>query len=552
MNRRMFMKASMAFSAVSGMTGLSSLFAQSAWAEDGIADGAAVRFDFDVLKKKAAALAKQPWGGAPGPLPDTLANMTPQAYNAIQYDANHSLWSTIPNRELDVQFFHVGMGFKRRIRMFSVDADSREAREIHFRPELFNYSDTQVDTKQLEGKTDLGFAGFRAFKKPELARRDIVSFLGASYFRAVDDTYQYGLSARGVAVNTFSNGHEEFPDFIAFWFETPKADETTFTAYALLDGPSVTGAYKFIIHCEPKRVVMEVENHLCARQEIRQLGIAPMTSMFSCGTNERRMCNTYHPQIHDSDRLAMWTGSGEWIARPLNNPQRLQFNAYQDENPRGFGLLQLNHDFEDYQDVIGWYDKRPSLWVEPVGKWGKGAVNLMEIPTTGETLDNVVCFWQPAEPIKAGSELEFSYKLYWSGLPPVRSELARVDATRTGNGGFPEGWAPGEHFPDVWCRRFAVDFIGGDLQAAAPKGIEPVITVSSGSIKQVEILYVEPIKGYRILFDWYPNSDATAPVEMRLFLRTKEQTLSETWLYQYFPPAPDQRKYVDDRQMTPG
>ena len=256
MNRRMFMKASMAFSAVSGMTGLSTLFAQSAWAEDGIADGAAVRFDFDVLKKKAAALAKQPWGGAPGALPETLATLTPQAYNEIQYDAGHSLWNNIPDRQLDVQFFHVGMGFKRRIRMFSVDADSREAREIHFRPELFNYNNAKVDTQQLVGKNDLGFAGFRAFKKPELARRDIVSFLGASYFRAVDDTYQYGLSARGVAVNTFSNGGEEFPDFTAFWFETPKADDTTFVAYALLDGASVTGAYKFTIHCEANRVVM--------------------------------------------------------------------------------------------------------------------------------------------------------------------------------------------------------------------------------------------------------------------------------------------------------
>ncbi|MDU2733151.1 MAG: glucan biosynthesis protein, partial [Mixta calida] len=184
MNRRMFMKTSMAFAAVSGMSGLSTLFAQSAWAEDGIADGTATRFDFEVLKKKAANMAKKPWGGAPGPLPETLATMTPQAYNAIQYDANHSLWNGIDNRQLDVQFFHVGMGFKRRIRMFSVDTDSREAREIHFRPELFNYQNTAIDTKQLEGKTDLGFAGFRAFKKPELARRDIVSFLGASYFRA--------------------------------------------------------------------------------------------------------------------------------------------------------------------------------------------------------------------------------------------------------------------------------------------------------------------------------------------------------------------------------
>ena len=160
---------------------------RSAWAEDGIADGSAKRFDFDVLKKMAADMAKQAYGGAPAPLPETLATLTPQAYNEIQYDANHSLWNGIDNRQLDVQFFHVGMGFKRRIRMFSVDGASREAREIHFRPELFNYNDAKVDTKQLEGKTDLGFAGFRAFKKPELAKRDIVSFLGASYFRRSEE-----------------------------------------------------------------------------------------------------------------------------------------------------------------------------------------------------------------------------------------------------------------------------------------------------------------------------------------------------------------------------
>ena len=549
MNRRMFLKASMAFATLGGTTGFSTLFSQAAWAEDTIADGKAIRFDFDVLKKHATELAKTAYSGVPAPLPETLANLTPQDYNAIQYDANHSLWNNIDNRQIDVQFFHVGMGFKRRIRMFSVDPSSREAREIHFRPELFNYNNAHVDTAQLEGKRDLGFAGFRAFKKPELARRDIVSFLGASYFRAVDETYQYGLSARGLAIDTYGDRPEEFPDFTAFWFETPDASDTSFTVYTLLDSPSCTGAFKFIIHCEEKRVVMEVENHICARKDIRQLGIAPMTTMFACGTNERRMCDTIHPQIHDSDRLAMWAGSGEWICRPLNNPQRLTFNAYQDENPRGFGMLQLDHDFQDYQDIMGWYNKRPSLWVEPTGKWGKGAVSLMEIPTTGETLDNIVCFWQPAEAIKAGSEHSFSYKLYWSGLPPVQSNLARVNATRTGMGDFPEGWAPGEHFPEVWARRFAVDFVAGDLKAAAPKGIEPVINVTSGTIKQVEILYVEPIDGYRIQFDWYPDSDSTDAVDMRMFLRTQGETLSETWLYQYFPPAAEKRKYVDDRVM---
>ena len=550
MNRRRFIKASMALAAACGTPGLMTLFSNAAWAQESdIADGQSRAFDFNVLQSMAGDLAKKPWGGAPRPLPDTLATLTPQAYNSIQYDPEHSLWNNIPGRELDVQFFHVGMGFRRRVRMFSLDPSSRQAREIHFRPALFNYHDAGVDTAQLVGQSDLGFAGFRAFKAPELARRDIVSFLGASYFRAVDETYQYRLSARGLAVDTFTDTPEEFPDFTAFWFETPKADDTTFVVYALLDSPSVTGAYKFIIHCEEKRVVMEVENRLYARKDIRQLGIAPMTSMFACGTNERRMCDTIHPQIHDSDRLAMWRGNGEWVCRPLNNPQRLQFNAFTDDNPKGFGLVQTDRDFESYQDIMGWYNKRPSLWVEPTNKWGKGTVGLMEIPTTGETLDNIVCFWQPEKPVKAGDQLNFKYKLYWSGEPPVRSPLANILATRTGMGSFPEGWAPGEHFPTTWSRRFAIDFIGGNLKEYAPKGIEPVITLSSGEAKQIEILFVEPFDGYRILFDWHPTSDSTEPVEMRMFLRCQGQTISETWLYQYFPPAPDKRNYVDDRQM---
>ena len=177
MNRRRFLKSSMAVAAVCGTSGVASLFTKAAFAADSaIADGQTRRFDFSVLQAMAHDLARQPWGGAPRDLPPTLANLTPQAYNSIQYDAAHSLWNNVEERKLDIQFFHVGMGFRRRVRMFSLDAQSQQAREIHFRPELFQYNDAGVDTKQLEGQTDLGFAGFRVFKAPELARRDIVAF----------------------------------------------------------------------------------------------------------------------------------------------------------------------------------------------------------------------------------------------------------------------------------------------------------------------------------------------------------------------------------------
>lgn len=545
-NRRMFMKASLAISSLGNMTSLSAMLANVAHAVETGHDPQTELFSFKLLKKRAADLASQPWHDLKASLPATLSNMTPQSYNAIRYNAEQSLWHNHANRQLDVQFFHMGMGFTNPVRMYSVDKASSTATEINFNTRQFNYDNSQVDTSQLKDRRDLGFAGFRVFKKPKFTERDIVAFLGASYFRAVDDNYQYGLSARGVAINTFS-AHEEFPFFTAFWFESPKNESTTFTVYALLEGVSLTGAYKFTINCETKRVVMHIENTLYARQDIEQLGIAPLTSMFSCGTNERRACETYHPQLHDSDRLAIWTGNGEWITRPLNNPQRLSFNSFTDKNPKGFGLLQLDHDFNSYQDVIDWYDKRPCLWVEPTNDWGKGQVALMEIPTSGETLDNIVCFWQPEHPLKKGQSYSCSYKLYWSAQPPVQSRLSRVVATRTGNGGFTEGWSPGEHYPEVWCRRFAVDFTAKELKNYAGAGLTPIITLSSGQYKQVEILYVEPNDCYRVLFDWYPDNESVTPINMRLFIKCKDQTLSETWLYQYTPPPAAERKYVDKR-----
>ncbi|WP_213877009.1 glucan biosynthesis protein D [Pseudomonas sp. dw_358] len=539
MHRRNLLKASMALAAY---TGLSATGLMNARAFAATANGDSEHFDFDWLQAQAKQLAGSAYVNGKEVLPLTLANMTPQQFNAIKYDANHSLWKDL-NGQLDIQFFHVGAGFKQPVRMFSVDEATQQAREVHFRPSLFRYANSGVDTQQLKG--DLGFAGFRLFKQPEIDHHDILSFLGASYFRAVDGTGQYGLSARGLAIDTYAHKQEEFPDFTKFWFESPTKDGTRFVVYALLDSPSATGAYKFDIDCQHDRVVMEVTAHINARADIEQLGISTMTSMYSCGTDERHMCDTIHPQIHDSDRLAMWRGNGEWICRPLNNPPKLQFNAYADTNPKGFGLVQTDHKFSTYEDTVDWYNQRPSLWVEPTTPWGEGSINLMELSTTGETLDNIVAFWTPKKPVKAGDSLAFGYKLYWSDLPPVRTPLAQVLATRSGMGGFLEGWAPGEHYPDVWARRFAVDFVDGGLEhLPADAKIDPIISVTAGKVKDINVLQIPDVKGYRITFDWYPDSDSTDPVNMRLFIKSSDRTLSETWLYQYFPPAPDKRKYT--------
>ena len=533
MNRRRFLKSSMAVAAVCGTSGVASLFSQAAFAEDaGIADGQTRRFDYAVLQAMAHDLARQPWGGAPRDLPPTLANLTPQAYNSIQYDANHSLWNNIEERKLDIQFFHVGMGFRRRVRMFSLDASTQQAREIHFRPELFKYNDAGVDTRQLEGQSDLGFAGFRVFKAPELARRDIVAFLGASYFRAVDSTYQYGLSARGLAVDTFTDTPEEFPDFTSFWFETVKGDATVFTVYALLDSPSITGAYKFTIHCQDTQVIMDVENHLYARKDIKQLGIAPMTSMFSCGNNERRMCDTIHPQIHDSDRLSMWLGNGEWVCRPLNNPQKLQFNAYQDKNPKGFGLLQRGRQFSRFEDLDDRYDLRPSAWITPKGEWGKGKIELVEIPTNDETNDNIVTYWTPDQLPEPGKEMNFKYTITFSRDEDKlhAPDNAYVMQTRRSTGDVKQSNLIRQ--PDGTVA-FIVDFTGADMKklpADTPVAAQ-ASTGDNAEIVENTVRYNPVTKGWRMILR-LKVKDPKKTTEMRAALVNGDDTLSETWSYQ--------------------
>lgn len=542
MQRRDLLKASMALAAYTGIPA-TSLFAARALAQT--ADGKAEAFSYDQLKARAKKMAGEAYVSNAQELPPTLATMTPQQFNAIQYDPEHSLWKELEG-QLDVQFFHVGMGFRQPVRMHSLDPKTGQAREVHYRPALFDYGQSDVDVSQLKGK-DLAFAGLKVFKQPNIDRYDVVSFLGASYFRAVDKTGQYGLSARGVAVNTYSDTPEEFPDFVEFWFETPAKDSTRFVLYALLNGPSITGAYRFDIDCQAEQVVMDIDMNIHARKSIKQLGVTPITSMFACGPYERRMCDFINPNIHDTDRLSMWRGNGEWVCRPLNNPEVLQFNAFTDDSPKGFGLVQSDHDFQTYQDTSNWYSRRPSLWVEPTTQWGEGSIDLLEIPTTGETMDNIVAFWNPKEAIEPGTSLNFGYKLYWAALPPVKPTLAQVLATRSGMGGFKQGWAPGEHWPNVWARRFAIDFVGGPLEKMDWKDpVESVVTVSHGEAKDFNIFALHPEeKGFRAQFDWYPTSDSVDPVDMRVFIRNSKtkEVLSETWLYQYFPPKPEERKY---------
>jgi periplasmic glucans biosynthesis protein len=346
---------------------------------------------------------------------------------------------------------------------------------------------------------------------------------------------QYGMSARGLAVDTALERPEEFPIFTRYWIEQPASKSAVLTVYALLDSPSVAGAYRFDIRPE-STLTMEIDAALYPRKAIERLGIAPLTSMYQYGENDRRTANDWRPEIHDSDGLSLWTGSGEWLWRPLVNPEALRFNAYADDNPRGFGLLQRDRVFDHYQDDGVFYDRRPSVWVEPKGGWGKGAVDLVEIPTVDETFDNIVAFWNPAVKPQPGQELLYSYRLHWGSRMPFASPLAQVAATRTGIGGV----IGRKRTYFSW--RFAVDFAGGPLtQLPKDAKVEAVITASRGEIEITSARPLAEINGYRAMFDLKPTDESVAPINLRLYLRAGKRALSETWMYQWTPPAPERR-----------
>lgn len=491
-------------------------------------------FDYAWLKGEALTLSSTPYQSHTGEIPDILASLDYDSYQSIQFRHDHSLWAD-EGLAFQIRFFHLGRGFKDPVRMYEV-VDGK-AQHIAYDPRMFDFKKTGIKPERLS--RDLDFAGFRVEFHTDWVS-DVAAFLGASYFRAVGAEKQYGLSARGLAIDCGLPRPEEFPIFKAFWLERPKKGIEVLTVYALMDSPSITGAYRFDIR-PGSTLTMDIDAALYPRKTIERLGIAPVTSMYQMGENDRRMANDWRPEIHDSDGLAMFSGNGENLWRPLVNPTGVRVNSYFDENPQGFSLMQRDRNFEHYQDDAVFYEKRPHLWVEPKslnGKgWGKGAVQLVEIPTVDETFDNVVAFWNPETPPQPGQELLYSYRLYWGAEVPRLPSLARVQTTRTGIGGVIG--RPRHYFS--W--RFAIDFQGGVIPMLhKDTKVEPVISASRGEVEVTSARPLHSINGMRAMFDLKLTDDSLEPVNIRLFLRANGQVISETWIYQYTPPS------VADRQ----
>ncbi|MFC0282177.1 glucan biosynthesis protein [Camelimonas abortus] len=507
-------------------------FSPQALAAAGLKLGAPSPFSFEALKARARALAARPHEPRPSPDRAILEAIDYDAHGKIRFRPQDALFANGPGA-YPVTFFHLGRFFQKPVRMMV--AKDGEAREIIYETRYF---DMPADSPAQKLRQNAGFAGFRyqesrfgdQTKKP-WQTNDWVAFLGASYFRAIGGLYQYGLSARGVAIDTAVAGKgEEFPDFTEFCFETPTNDGPTVTVYALLEGPSVTGAYRFDMTRGSDDVTMDITAALYVRQAVDRLGLAPLTSMYWFSERAKPTMVDWRPEVHDSDGLAMWTGAGERIWRPLNNPPYITASAFLDDNPRGFGLMQRDRNFDHYQDGVH-YERRPSAWVEPVGQWGKGSVQLVELPTDDEIHDNIVAMWVPAQPARPGQSHELRYRLLWvNGDPYFPDSLARCVATRMGNGG-----VPGQPRPKG-VRKFMVEFSGGPLKDLKfGEKPEVVLSASRGSFSYV---FAEPVPDdvpghWRAQFDF--TVEGAAPVDMRCYLRLGDRVLTETWLYQYFP-----------------
>lgn len=518
MSRRHFLAAGVPAAA---MTAVDFRFAHAATADPRM--GPELPFSYERLRERAVAMARSPYIAPSAKAEDVLRSVDFDTVQKIKFRAERALWPNGPG-QFPVRFFHLNEYNMLPVNVHQVSDGA--ARELKYAAQDFNYADTGLD-KALP--RDLGYSGFRVMDGHD-KETDWMAFQGASYFRCSGEDAQYGASARGVAINTAMPYPEEFPRFTEFWLDEPTDGSKVITVYALLDGPSVTGVYRFDVTHE-RGAVMEVSAELFARDDIQRLGLAPLTSMFWFGSHDKREATDWRPQVHDSDGLAMWTGSGEHIWRPLLNPPTVRTNSFLDANPKGFGLMQRNRDFASYQDDGAFYNRRPGIWVEPISGFDEGAVQLVEIPTSDEIHDNIVAYWVPKQPMKRGDRLALSYRLYWRNDEPHPPEnLARVISTRTGAGGVPG--RPSSS--DSRKRKFVIDFAGGPMTKMAPRfDITPVITLSQGVVDNAYVIKVVGTDNWRAVFDVHTTS--SEPVDMRCFLQLGGETLTETWLYQHLP-----------------
>ena len=477
-----------------------------------------VAFNPEMVTERARKLAKSPFENPHRELPDALANLTADQYDQIRFKSQRAFFNP-ENTGFSLDLFHPGNMYDVPVAINLIR--NGEIQVIPFSAGLFDFGNTGLSGNDFSTQ---GYAGFRLrYPLTDVQSNDeLTRFLGASYFRLQGQGQSIGQMARGLAVDLAGSTGEEIPVFKEFWIVEPKKGDQTIRIYALLDSARVTGAYRFDI-TPGQRSRADISAKLFFRDGVEKIGLAPLNGMFLFGEQRRRTFNDYRGEVHSTDGLLINNGRGEWLWRPLDNPTHLQMSSFLDENPRGFGLLQRDRDFDHYQDLDRRFDQQPGYWVKPKGDWGKGHVELVEIPSPNESNDNIVAYWVPETKPTAGSELQVDYS---------------VTATRDGTGLHPMAQATDTRImrmavqgdEDQATTRFVLNFAGGELDYFKRNiaKMRADISASEGEIKNIRIMNDPENGGVRVMFDLIDTSDEAAS-NLRVFLLYGDQVLSETW-----------------------
>jgi len=511
MNRREF-----SFAAASGVLGaISPRSSRRAFAQE--PEATFSRATVIDAAKKLAQREHEP----PAHVPEPFNTLGYDQFRDISFRRGQALWLD-EKRGFALDLLHAGFIYEMPVEINIVE--NGVANPVRYDPNLFDFREQDLPSRPGAPL----FSGIRLrypINTPGYLD-EVAVFQGGSYFRSLGEAQVYGVSARGLAIDTGSPRGEEFPFFRTFWVERPLPSATTARVHALLDSPRVTGAFSF--HIMPGHsTLMDVEATLFARADLTHLGLAPLTSMYLFDSVERPRFPDYREAVHDSDTLAISEDGGGWTLRPLANPQTLQMSAFAADNVRGFGLQQRAVSYDDFKDLEAKYELRPSTWVEPKADWGPGQVELVEIPTDREFNDNIVAYWRPAKTLKRGDSLSYGYWLRW-GRPIAESRLARVKET---NGGLTL---------DHKNRLFVIDF-AAPLDVATPgrrkladyfpDHVKPDVWASAGSISNVVGYPNRATGGYRVSFEL--DVSGVELSELRLVLLNGGDVVSETWLYRW-------------------
>lgn len=482
---------------------------------------------FEQIKTKAAQLAEAPYKEVGLQPSNTVHQLTYDQYRDIRFNPRKAVWryDHIP---FQMHLFHPGW-----IQNDPVDVNvvqDGKALALHYDQDLFDFGTNPVARIDAAG---MKFSGFRLhfpLNRPDYLDEMIV-FQGATYFRALAKNLVYGLSARAIAVNCGGPGPEEFPRFREFWVCRPAAKDDFIRVYGLFDSPSLAGAGEFVIR--PGAVTL-MENRVAvyARTNIAHLGIAPLTSMYWYGRNSSLRFADFRPEVHDSDGLLMNNGVGEWLWRPVVNEGKFRLCSFGDRDPKGYGLLQRDRAFASYEDLEAHYQDRPSVWVTPKGRWGAGAVRLLELPAVDEFGDNIVAFWEPQAPLSAGQSVEYAYELRWLSDDPALPPMGRAVATRVAD--LPDYGQKAKSGKGI-TRKFVLDFAWPTLAADVKEGkLDAVVGVQGATLSKPVEQYNPYDRTWRVFFS-ATVATAGQPVELRAFVRRDKQPVTETWTYLWNP-----------------